>query len=206
MTEGIITYDALYELLRKEKYNAELQKLDKNFFQDVIRYLKDKQALLESQKTKSTIFTLEVEKTQTQLNNVRKILKELYEKRENKIIQIALFASRLQERQDSSAMLPEELNLYKSIAETLNSYRAGILYKLMAAIQPEVIVEKPKDIKTEKRSSEEACLVRFIHAVPQFIGEDMNKYGPFEEEDVAKLPAKVAKLLVTKNRAEEIII
>ena len=55
MSEGIITYDALYEILRKEKYVAELQKIDKNFFQDVIRYLRDKQSLLDSQRTKSTI-------------------------------------------------------------------------------------------------------------------------------------------------------
>lgn len=204
MSEGIITYDALYEILRKEKYVAELQKIDKNFFQDVIRYLRDKQTLLDSQRTKSTIFTIEVEKTQTQLNNVRKILKELYERRENKIIQIALFASRLQEKQDTSAMLLEELSLYKNIQETLNSHRSGILYRLVAATQPEVPLDKPKDIKTDKRGLDEACLIRFIHAVPQFVAEDMNKYGPFEEEDVAHLPEKVAKLLVSKNRAEEI--
>ena len=204
MSEGIITYDALYEFLRKEKHNPELQKIDKNFFFDVIRYLKDKQALLDSQKTKSTIFTLEVEKAQTQLNNVRKILKELYERRENKIIQIALFASRLQEKQDTSAMLPEELNLYKSLADTMSNHRSGILYRVMAAAPPELPINEPKDIKIDKRSSDEACLIRFVHAVPQFIGEDMNKYGPFEEEDIANLPLKVAKLFVTKSRAEEI--
>ena len=204
MSEGIITYDALYEFLRKEKSSPELQKIDKNFFFDVIRYLKDKQALLDSQKTKATIFTLEVEKAQTQLNNVRKILKELYERRENKIIQIALFSSRLQEKQDTSSMLPEELNLYKTLADTMSSHRTSILYRVMAATPPELPITEPKDIKTDKKGSDEASLIRFVHAVPQFVGEDMNKYGPFEEEDVANLPSGVAKLLITKNRAEEI--
>lgn len=204
MSEGIITYDALYEFLRKEKSSPELQKIDKNFFFDVIRYLKDKQALLDSQKTKATIFTIEVEKAQTQLNNVRKILKELYERRENKIIQIALFSSRLQEKQDTSSMLPEELNLYKTLADTMSSHRTSILYRVMAATPPEIPINEPKDIKTDKKGSDEANLIRFVHAVPQFVGEDMNKYGPFEEEDVANLPSGVAKLLITKNRAEEI--
>ncbi|MDP4012606.1 MAG: hypothetical protein Q8R00_03305 [Candidatus Nanoarchaeia archaeon] len=204
MSEGIITYDALYELLRKEKYNQELQKIEKGFYESVITYLKDKQSLLDSQRSKSTIFTVEVEKAQIQLNNVRKILKDLYEKREGKIIQLALFTSRLQEKQDLSLMLPEEQSLYKYLVETFNACRTGILYRLMAGALPEVVFDKPKGIKTEKKSSEETRLVRFVHAVPQFLGDDMNKYGPFEEEDVARLPQKVAQLLVGKSRAEEI--
>lgn len=205
MPEGIITYDALYELLRKEKYNPELQKIDPDFYQRVIVYLKDKQALLESHQTKSSIFTAEIEKAHTQLSNVRKILKDLYEKRENKIIQLALFASRLQEKQDLSVMLQEEQGLFHALTDIFNAHRQGILYRLMAAASPEVKIDKPKDIKTAKKSSDENLLVRFVHAVPQFIGDDMNRYGPFEEEDMAHLPNKVAKLLVGKNRAEEII-
>jgi len=37
-----ITYETLYELLRREKSNDELQKLDESFFRDVIEYLAER--------------------------------------------------------------------------------------------------------------------------------------------------------------------
>jgi hypothetical protein len=47
-------------------------------------------------------------------------------------------------------------------------------------------------------------LLRFLAPVPQFIGIDMREYGPYEEEEVAKLPSEIANLLIQKERAEEI--
>ena len=92
MKEVIITYENLYEILRREKYRTELQKLDETFYKDVVKYLQEKRAILESQAKKDNIFaSTELEKTQTQLKNVLKIIRELYEKRENKIVQFSLF-------------------------------------------------------------------------------------------------------------------
>ena len=45
-------------------------------------------------------------------------------------------------------------------------------------------------------------LVRFVHAVPKFVGPELEEYGPFQEEDVANLPSEVANVLITKGRAE----
>ena len=82
MGDVIITYETLYELLRREKSRAEIQKLDKDFFNDVIKYIKDKRDILESQKTKENIFAAkETERTNKQLESIYRILKELYDKR-----------------------------------------------------------------------------------------------------------------------------
>ena len=64
-------------------------------------------------------------------------------------------------------------------------------------------LDKPKTIKTQEEASD-TKLVRFINAVPKFVGDDLNIYGPYEEQDVANLSERVAKVLVDKNRAEEI--
>ena len=115
MPDFIITYETLYELLRREKYKKELQELNKTFFNDTIKYLNEKQAMLdESQKKESVFATSEISKIKKQLQNVRNILKELYDRRENKILQEALFSSRSKEKKDFSAMLPEEIKFYKS--------------------------------------------------------------------------------------------
>lgn len=203
MPETIITYETLYEILRKEKYEKELQTLDRNFFQNVIKYLEEKQNILNSQKDKKGIFSSEIQKTKKQLENIKKILKELYERRENKIIQLALFSSRIKGKEDISAMLPEEKKLYKSLVETLNLFRKDILFNILSTKLPKL---KPKDIKIEKKEPKSTKLVRVLHSIPKFIGDDLNVYGPFEKEDISNLPKRVAEVLIKKNRAEEIKI
>jgi DNA replication factor GINS len=49
-------------------------------------------------------------------------------------------------------------------------------------------------------------LVRFLKPMEQFIGIDMNKYGPFHKEDVAKLPFENARSIIGSGEAIEIII
>ena len=62
--DNVISYEILYDILRREKSKPELQKLDKTFFNDFKAYLKEKLLLLESQKQKSSIFAQkEIEKT-----------------------------------------------------------------------------------------------------------------------------------------------
>ena len=49
-------------------------------------------------------------------------------------------------------------------------------------------------------------LVRFLKPMEQFIGIDMNKYGPFHKEDVAKLPFENARSIIDSGEAIEIIV
>ena len=81
-----ITLETLYDMLRNEKKKEDLQKLDQAFFFDVVGYLREKQALLEMKKEGENIFASgEKEKLEYELQSIRRILKELYEKREEKI-------------------------------------------------------------------------------------------------------------------------
>ena len=199
MADIAITYESLYDILRKEKYKPELQKISANFFKHTIDYINTKKSILDNQKT--SIFSAELQKTQTQLNNIKRILKEIYERRENKIIQLALFSSRMSDPQDTTNMLPEEKILYALLIENLDKYRKGILLRIIEGSLPLIEEEKPKTIKMDKK--EETKLVRFLHSIPKFIGDDLNIYGPFEAEDISNLPEKVADVLVDKKRAEE---
>ena len=68
MPDVIITYETLYELLRKEKYRTELQKLDPEFFKHVVTYLNEKEAIIASQSQKQNIFaSSELDKTKLSL-------------------------------------------------------------------------------------------------------------------------------------------
>ena len=86
--------------------------------------------------------------------------------------------------------------------KSMNEYRNAILANLLSEKEP--VIER-KDEPKELKSHEEhkgIKLVRITNAVPQFLGDDMHVYGPFEEEYVASLPEMVAEILVKKNKAE----
>jgi DNA replication initiation complex subunit (GINS family) len=201
MSDVIITYENLYEILRREKYRSELQTVDPEFFKNVVTYLQEKTAILESQSEKKSIFaSTEVEKTQTQLRNVQKILKELYEKRENKILQQAIFTSRTQNPQDDSAMLPEEKALYNTLKENLDIYRNGILLNILQRKAPEVEGIEQKPLKTEEKT--DMISIRTIEDVPEFVGPDLKTYGPFGKGLVEEVPQDIANLLIQTNQAE----
>ena len=82
-----ITYEVLFELLKREKDTADLQKLEPNFFNDFVDYLNEKKNMLGKE---DTLFSYdEKKKTEKQIENAKRIIKEIYERREKKILNIA---------------------------------------------------------------------------------------------------------------------
>ena len=196
MTDKIITYETVYETLRKEKFKNDLQQLEENFFNDVVKYMEERKKTLLSSESKDSIFASEnIIKTKKQIENIQKIISELYERRETKLIQLALTASRTNYPQDSSSMTFEEKKLYFDLVNKLNTYRENILNNILSGKIPELKEESNKD---------ELKLIKFLESVPQFIGDDLKTYGPFETEEVANLPKRVSEILLKNKRAEEI--
>ncbi len=205
--EVTITYETLFELSRREKERSELQKLDSSFFANVLRYLKDKQAIITKQQT--DIFSAEEKrKTQGQMDNVRKIISELYNRREKKIISMAIDKSKNSSTIiDNSALLDEEKAFFEHMLKILIMNREKVLLNVINLKEPEKVsdfIQEKKEAIEEKQMPKETKLVRFLHAVPKFVGKELEEYGPFEEEDIASLPVQIANVLINKNRVEEI--
>ena len=208
-----ISYTTLFELLRREKDREELQKLQKTFFEDVKSYIQEKQKAA----SESTLTNFEDKpKIEKELNNIKKILKELYEKRERKIVLMALDRSRIKTNiVDSALMLKEEKELFDSLVNVLDENREYIALRLFSQEpaenemkeEPEkepAIKSKPPLELNDNALKKDTKLVRFTHAVPKFVGKELEEYGPFEEEDIANLPIDIAQILIDKGRAEEI--
>jgi len=47
-------------------------------------------------------------------------------------------------------------------------------------------------------------MVEIISDVPEFMGTDLESYGPFEEGEEVKIPEDNAEILVNRGNAEEI--
>ena len=127
MVEIRITYETLFDLLRREKNREELQALERDFYEQVLAYLKEKESIL-ARKEDNSYFSSEKEKLKIQFQNIRRLVKELYEKREKKIINIALVKARTgSDVIDTSPMLPCELEVFDDLVALFSKYKASIL-------------------------------------------------------------------------------
>ncbi len=217
--EVAVTYETLYEMLRREKSREELQALDEGFLLDVLNYLREKQRILDEAEKKQDLFSLdEREKTQVQLVNIRKIVRELYERREKKIADMALNKSRTKSNLiDTTTLLVHERYLFDSIVSVLDSFRGSVLHNVLSLREPSLTIDLPAPAKntepelTEPETSQPAepaapttKFVKFTQAVEQFIGKELELYGPFQPEQKEELPAEIADILIEKGSAIQI--
>ena len=250
----VITYETLFELLRLEKNREELQKLEDSFFDDVRAYLTDKKNAFESKQSQSILFAAdEKEKTRLELANIKKILKDLYDRREKKIVNVALNKARTGVSVVNTAnMLPSERMMFDAINTTLFEFRKNVLFKLACGEVPDVSTlpdnvisqlkcngngtaaepsgmasgaspglqedetggmhfrraEEPKELKTTPNlgdSSANDKKVRFLTSIGEIVGPDLKIYGPYDEGAVISLPNDLARVLVEKKQAEEVL-
>ncbi|MBU2637594.1 MAG: hypothetical protein KJ955_01345 [Nanoarchaeota archaeon] len=237
--EVIITYDTLFDLARREKFRAELQKVDDKFFDDVIKYFSEKQSIIASQEKNTSVFaSSELEKTRNQLREAKRLLKEIYTWRETKIVQGAIFQSRCNGKGfDFSALLPEEVLMFNSLQSTLIGFKEKILHSLLnhqkpdlemkakgpddeceeaessaeeapdteakasAAEAPDLSPAAPKGLKTPSDTQKGSCSILIKSQLPEFMGPDMKKYGPYKEGEKAELPKEVAEMLAKSGNA-----
>lgn len=206
-----ITYDTLIDISRRERSKPELQKLESTFYQDILEYLKDKHTILEDLRNREDQFANDASRqnTEDQITNARKLIRDIYERRERKIIEMALGKSRTgSEVIDTSALLEEETRFFELCVKLFNKYRSSVLHSLLS-LKP-IKHEAPPTPEPSKQTSavepkKGDIVLRFLHGVPKFVGTDMAVYGPYEAEDVAKLAPEIAKVLIEKGRAEEIV-
>jgi len=133
-----ITYETLFDFLRKEKGNEGIQKLPDNFYEDVMNYLKDKFAILEESKKKQDSFSLaDHEKTSEDVLSIRKILKELYNRREKKIVKVALDTAMINAPiADTDSLLDYEIELFNKTVKLFKQFRSRVLMQLLDAKEP----------------------------------------------------------------------
>jgi len=205
-----ITYETLFELLKREKDMTDLQKLEPSFFDNFVEYLNEKKDMLNKD---DALFSYdEKKKVEKQIDNARRLIKEIYERREKKILNIALIKSRTKSHVlDTSSLLDNEKKFLEEIERILNAYRENVIYNVMDGKPLFQIKHQEKEAREEIDAANDAGeetkttkLVRFLYSVPKFVGTELEEYGPFAEEDIANLPLEIVELLIGKGKVEEI--
>jgi len=220
MADVIITYETLFDILRKEKSRQELQQLPPDFYGQVVAYVRKKRGEMDAA---GGVAAPGAQKPLIQYRNVQKILRELYERRERKIVEMALNRARTESNiVDAAPLLAEEKRLYHEAATLLVDCKQALLEPALNGEAPagvvvpvlpaEQQVELPvaaemsggesEGLTPEAVATRESCAVKFVVAVPKFLGLKGEIHGPFEVGSRAELPGKIAAVLLKKKRVE----
>lgn len=230
MADIKITYETLFDLLRREKNREDLQALDKDFYEQVLAYLQEKETLL-SRKEDTSYFSADKEKLKIQFQNIRRLVKELYEKREKKIINIALVKARTgSDIIDTGSLLPCEIEFFEDLVKLFSQYKGEILDKIINLKEFSGVV-KGSNVRMTAVTDEEASYqqyneetgsvemhfkkqapaapvsdgkkrVKILEYLPKFMGRQGEILGPYEKDAIVDMDQQIAELLVKKGRAQ----
>lgn len=221
MADIKITLETLYDILRNEKKREDLQPLDATFYIDVVQYMREKQALFENKQQSTDVFAAgERDKLEYELKSIRRILKEIYEKREKKIIDITLNKSRTgSDIIDTSALLHEEREFHQKLLLILDDYRKGVVMNLFQGHMPHIPDQRVVEIIPPQKEmaplapaaqnnitsdSKSPTKIKFIMPMPSFVWKDLKQYGPFDTGEELEIYPEVAELIVRKGRAVKV--
>ncbi|MEM4153108.1 MAG: hypothetical protein QXK80_03270 [Candidatus Pacearchaeota archaeon] len=183
----MITYQEIYEALRKEKYNEALQQLPSNFLQEVSEYINDKKNILSRE---SDFFSDTLRMTRKQLDNALSIVKELLIIRQRKVLNLAFVAAVTGiSKRDTESLLEHEKELFDISVRQLEQNQKLISEILNGKIEK-------KDLKN--------LFVRFKEDVPAFLDGSGVELGPFKKGDVANLPKEIAEILLADDKVAQI--
>lgn len=182
----MITYQEIYDILRKEKYNEALQPLPKNFLKEVSAYIKEKKKIL-SKEDSTKLFSETLRMTRKQLDNTMSMIKELMMIRQRKVLNLALTASMTGiSKRDTENLLSHEAEFFDAAVQQLEKCQKYVAKKLEGE-------EEEKELKN--------VLIRFKENVPAFLGEDGRELGPFRQDEIANLPKQIAAILISDGKA-----
>ncbi|MEM3030567.1 MAG: hypothetical protein QXH27_02420 [Candidatus Micrarchaeia archaeon] len=164
-----ISYEELRRIQAREKREPGLCELEADFYDRVNAHVAERRSRLE----KKFDFAAARE-----YENTLKILRDIYAKREQKILLLALRAARGEE--EANGLTREERALFDSVVKLLRecSTRFQGILEVGAAAR-----------ELSKRR------VKILRDVPEFVGKDMMNYGPFKLGEDVLLPENEAARL-----------
>jgi len=170
-----ISFEYLRKILNEEKKNQNLTKVPDDFYESIRLYLEGKRKIAKERKD------------ELELRNIERIVENIFNLRERKIVNFALMSARAGIQ--PSNLTPDEKLFFNKILEVIKERR--------------VLIEKIKHSADMERQKEIDILVVFKQDFPAFVGIDGQTYGPFKKGDIAKLPDKNREVLVSKGIVEE---
>ena len=176
----MISYNDLYELLRKEKYSEPLQQLPKNFIQEFSNYIKENSYDYSSLDTSNSSI-----KSKKQLENSFSLFKELMLRRKKKLLNLIFVAN--------------ETGIMKRDYENMHDIEKSAFDKMVKAFE-----ESDKELSrllNSKENKEVNKMIVFKQEVDQLINYDGTYIGPYKQGELVNMNSQVASLFVNDGKA-----
>jgi len=180
-------YDELYEAWRREKENAEVQPIPKDFFVRLAQYIKrlrEEARMLDEKTTRARLLMHESK-------NVKKLSEDLIRLRYEKVVRKGMAGETIVKE----GLTDEEEKLFRDIASSTESFQNFL---------KDVLSGRGRSSEVEAEERAKKRVLRFLQEIPAIIGADMKTYGPFKPEDLASVPVENARVLVKQGLAVEV--
>ncbi len=173
--EEAITFEYIREAQRAEQKSQQLNKLPEDFFEKVKEYIRQKRE--NAKKNEDALL---------EIKNIERIVEDIYNRRESKIVSLAVLSVRT--GLIPANMLVHEEELFEQITRALRKSRIFL----------DSLMEKPL------RKQAEYIRVEFLDDIEEFIGIDLKKFGPYNKGDKALIPKDNADLFVKAGKAKKV--
>ena len=206
MDDTEINYRTLRKIQNSEKNSSLLSLLKNDFYSMVKEYIKNLNNRCDNENSKQKKILLNEE-----INNTNKILINIYELREKKIIFSAITKVR-GGNPDLKNMLNMEKQLYDSILKTLSDSREKLLQKKEEknTINNNSNNEKKDDsenfeqpINNDNKKLNPIVIVK--KDIPEFVGTDFRNYS-IKKGDIISLPDNMCEMLQKREVVRKIKI
>ena len=175
MPEEPITFEFIRKIQREEMSEPKLSKIPEDFYQKAKNYLEQKKNIAEKKQDKLS---------EREIKNVERLLEDIFNRRETKMLNHALITVRTDI--PAQNLIKEEEEFFESAVNMLRTQRERVLNLLFKKTKLKQDFEK----------------IEFKDDVEEFVGVDLNKYGPFKKGDVAEIPKDNVKLLIKMKKAK----
>ena len=215
MSENAITFSELRKIQKEERRSDDLKELDDDFFIKVGDYLNRKK---------------KVEDGSREYKNAKRVFRKILSLREDKIVKNARLSLKSNIQASELNMLPREQELFRRMKQEFNRHRDEIQEvtdehrgktpahereEVEESMQTEESEDNQIEEKEEKETKQEETdegfdpeegyeVVEITSEVPEFMGTDLEAYGPFEEGEQAEIPEDNAEILVNRGNAEQL--
>lgn len=197
MTEEALTFSDLRKIQKQEKRQEELSDLDDSFLLKVSEYLERKQGVDERE-----------------YRNAKRVLDKIIGLRQDKIVKNAKISVKSDVKSSKLNLLPREQEFYREVKDKFNSFSdkidevveqdpSDVEEMETEEIEPEPEPE-PEDVDESRDVEDGYELVKIVSDVPEFMGTDLESYGPFDEGEEVELPEENADILVNRGSAEKV--
>lgn len=153
MPEETITFELIRKIQREEQRLPKLTKLPENFYKNVSLYLQQKRKIAESKEDR---------KIALETKNIERLIEDIFNRRERKILNQALIAARTKIPPEN--LTNEEKGFFEALTNSIKERRKAVLNKILS------------------EKEEEVALIVFKEDAPEFVGS-VASYTPIIIKD-----------------------